>query len=183
MSDKEIINLLREGKNHQALQKLYEGFPPIRHFILQFGGSEEDVKDVFQEALIIFYQKAQNLDFVLTAKINTYLFSVSKYVWKDKLKAKNKWKYSDLDFASDEPIDFEQEGVDEIKMLDSVLIKLGDKCQAILQAYYILKLSMQEIASQFGYRNTESAKNQKYKCLEKAKQYAKIELLSQSKLA
>jgi hypothetical protein len=34
-----------------------------------------------------------------------------------------------------------------------------------LEAFYIQKKSMNEIAGDFGYTNPENAKNQKYKCL------------------
>jgi hypothetical protein len=46
---------------------------------------------------------------------------------------------------------------------------LGEPCKSLLEAFYIQKRSMQEIATGFGYTNAENAKNQKYKCLMRLK--------------
>ena len=47
--------------------------------------------------------------------------------------------------------------------------KIGEPCKSILEAYYIQKLPMQQIASDFGYTNADNAKTQKYKCLVRLK--------------
>jgi hypothetical protein len=39
----------------------------------------------------------------------------------------------------------------------------------LLEAYYIHKKQMQEIANQFNYTNADNAKTQKYKCLVRLK--------------
>ena len=91
MDDKKLLKLLRDGEHHKALDHLYDGYEPIRRFILKNGGTEDDTIDVFQEALIIFYQKAVQPEFKLTSKISTYVYSTCKYLWKDKLKSKNKF--------------------------------------------------------------------------------------------
>ena len=46
---------------------------------------------------------------------------------------------------------------------------LGEPCKSLLEAFYLKKKSMQEIAGSFGYTNSENAKNQKYKCLMRLK--------------
>ena len=49
--------------------------------------------------------------------------------------------------------------------MEGALKKLGEPCKSILEAYYIQKKSMPEIAESFGYTNADNAKTQKYKCL------------------
>jgi hypothetical protein len=46
---------------------------------------------------------------------------------------------------------------------------LGEPCKSLLEAYYLQKKSMLEIAGDFGYTNADNAKNQKYKCLMRLK--------------
>jgi hypothetical protein len=53
----------------------------------------------------------------------------------------------------------------QIEMMHEALLKIGEPCKSLLEAYYFNKQQMQEIAFQFGYTNADNAKNQKYKCL------------------
>jgi hypothetical protein len=46
---------------------------------------------------------------------------------------------------------------------------LGEPCKSLLEAFYIEKKSMDQIALTFGYTNADNAKNQKYKCLMRLK--------------
>jgi DNA-directed RNA polymerase specialized sigma24 family protein len=53
----------------------------------------------------------------------------------------------------------------EFNMMEKAMNSLGEPCKSLLQAFYINKQNMQEIAATFGYTNADNAKNQKYKCL------------------
>jgi hypothetical protein len=50
-------------------------------------------------------------------------------------------------------------------MMEKAILGLGEPCKTLLEAFYVQKKNMQEIASAFGYTNAENAKTQKYKCL------------------
>ena len=54
-------------------------------------------------------------------------------------------------------------------MMEKAIGNLGEPCKSLLEAYYLRKMNMQEIAFSFGYTNAENAKNQKYKCLMRLK--------------
>ena len=53
----------------------------------------------------------------------------------------------------------------EFQMMEKALTGLGEPCKSLLEAFYIQKRNMSDIAGSFGYTNPENAKNQKYKCL------------------
>ena len=57
----------------------------------------------------------------------------------------------------------------EFQAMDKAIGSLGEPCKSLLEAYYLEKKTMQEIALSFGYTNAENAKNQKYKCLVRLK--------------
>ncbi len=57
----------------------------------------------------------------------------------------------------------------EFEMMDKAIDSLGEPCKSLLEAYYLQKKNMQEIAVSFGYTNADNAKNQKYKCLMRLK--------------
>ena len=173
MDDKKIIELLKLGKQHKAFLKLYKGYPQVEKLILSKGGTKEDAKDVFQEALIIFYEKVSTSNFQLTAAISTYLYSVSRFVWKDKsIKRKGKQMLDvSFEFTSEEEQEFQEaiEKEEKFKELEQVLTQIGDKCLKLLKLFYYDGLKMKDIAAKVGLKSEKIAKNQKYKCLERAK--------------
>ena len=57
----------------------------------------------------------------------------------------------------------------EFSMMDKAMGSLGEPCKSLLEAFYMQKKNMQEIAGSFGYTNAENAKTQKYKCLMRLK--------------
>lgn len=173
MDDNKIIELLKVGKQDKAFLTLYKNYPQVEKLILSKGGSKEDAKDVFQEALIIFYEKVRTTDFKLTAAIGTYLYSVSRFLWKDEFIKRKGQQKVDLffEFTSEEETELQKaiEREAKFKQIESVLTQLGDKCLRLLKLFYYEGLSMKIIASKVGLKSEKIAKNQKYKCLERAK--------------
>jgi RNA polymerase sigma factor (sigma-70 family) len=172
MNNGDILEQLRSGQPGKTLGELYKAYPSIRHFIKTHGGTDDDARDVFQECLIVLFRNAQKNDFVLTASVNTYLFSVGKYLWKDLLKKKNREvRFTITDIPAEEIKSVQEEEM-QLRWLDRILASLGEKCSEILQLFYYKKMSMEEIAAKLGYRNVDTAKTQKYKCLERARAMA-----------
>lgn len=179
----QLIQQLRSGQSRTALAQLYECFPMIRQLINQHGGNDSDAQDIFQEALLVLYRNAQKTDFKLTCAPSTYLYSVARYLWKDVRKKRQREVGLDepqhlpcVDIHSD--MECHQEQQQQQHALASVLQQLGDKCKTLLKAYYYQKMTMKEIAQAFDYRNVDSAKTQKYKCIERAKKIANSKLVS-----
>jgi RNA polymerase sigma factor (sigma-70 family) len=145
-------------------------------------GSEDKAQDVFQEAMIIFYQKAMKEEFELTAKIKTFIFAISRNLWLKKLRD-NK-KITDIEnyenIASTD--DNERELSEQQETIKNTLVKylneLGDPCKKLLVLYYYDRKKMEEISDIMGYSNSNSAKNQKYKCLQRLKKSVPLNLLT-----
>jgi len=145
----------------------------IQALIINNNGSAEDAKDIFQEALMVLYERVRSGSFELSCQIKTYLYSVSKRLWLKKLGLNRRFKTQEKIEESTYPIENDleigQKRDAEFEMMEKALSQLGEPCQSLLEAYYLQKLTMQEIASSYGYTNTDSAKNQKYKCLVRLK--------------
>ncbi|MHB1921628.1 MAG: RNA polymerase sigma factor [Chitinophagaceae bacterium] len=153
----------------ETLESLYRLFYPMIHrMVVNNSGQEEDAKDIFQEGLIILYEKAKPGGLVLQCKLKTFLYSICKNLWLKRLQQLNR-KIS-LSNGVEEMV-VEQELVDhqvreeEFFRMSAALIKLGEPCKSLLEDYYLNQKTMQEIVEKFGYTNTDNAKNQKYKCL------------------
>ena len=148
------------------------------HWIRNGGGDEEDAADVFQEAMVVLYEKAQREDFRLTCKIGTYLFAICKHLWYKKLERRKRQPGAmpydagndeGADWAYEEDTAAHRERELHYQHLDAALEQLGEPCRSLLKAFYHDDKSMQEIAGDFGYTNPDNAKTQKYKCLTRLK--------------
>jgi RNA polymerase sigma factor (sigma-70 family) len=69
----------------------------------------------------------------------------------------------------EEDIEEHERRDEEFELMEKAISNLGEPCKSLIEAFYIQKRNMQDIASQFGYTNADNAKNQKYKCLMRLK--------------
>ena len=172
-TDREVVlGILNNSED--TLNKLYKAyFGMILQFILNNNGNEDDAKDVYQEAIIVLYNKIKAGDFELSSKLKTFIYSVCRRIWLKKLsqnskKAGNINDYEDVLAVDEEVEEHEEKDLQFVKM-QSALEKLGEPCKTIIQDFYMHNLSMQDICEKFGYTNTDNAKTQKYKCLQRLK--------------
>ncbi len=166
-----LQGLARNDK--KAVETIYkENFNLIQALIINNNGNSEDAKDVFQEAMIVLYEKVQTSSFELNCQIKTFIYSVSRRIWLKKLLHQNRVSLSDGNeqlISVDTEIEEHDKRNDEFLMMEKAMSGLGEPCKSLLEAFYMQKRSMQEIAFHFGYTNAENAKNQKYKCLMRLK--------------
>ena len=145
----------------------------ILQFILNNSGDEDDAKDVYQEAIMVLYKKIKSGDFELSSKLKTYIYSVCRRIWLKKLakeshKAVNIADFEDIESVETD-LDKHEEKDKQFDKMQDALGLLGEPCKTIIQDFYINNLSMQDISEKFGYTNTDNAKTQKYKCLQRLK--------------
>lgn len=160
MNDAEILVGLRKG-DESVLQKLYkQHYRMMVKMILKNNGTEEEAKDIYQEALIVLWQKVHDQNFVLTSKISTYLYSVCLNLWRKELERKKRHSHEEKDSPVEPVIDRQE----RIRIIHQCLEQLGDTCRSILMYYYFDKMSMVEIAEKMGFANSDTAKTKKYKC-------------------
>lgn len=151
----------------QILDIIYQNFAfRIQQHILKKGGTVEDAKDVFQDALMVIYHKTKKEDFELTSQFYTYLFGVCHFVWdrKSKKKANHTVTIPDNNrYKSDSNIEQDIIYRERHKIFQDNFSKLGAFCQQILTLFYHQK-NMQEIAEQLDLKNEHTARNRKYRC-------------------
>jgi RNA polymerase sigma factor (sigma-70 family) len=167
-----LAGLARNEK--QAIETLYkEHFGMVQAFILNNNGSSDDARDIFQEAMIVLYEKAISGSFELTAQIKTYLYSVSRRLWLKRLQQMQRFGAPVENLAETIQVEDELEAHEKrneaYMTMEKALSHIGEPCKSLLEAYYLQKKNMQEISTQFGYTNADNAKNQKYKCLTRLK--------------
>jgi RNA polymerase sigma factor (sigma-70 family) len=175
MSDQTTIAFIRADKTDKTLDSLYSFFPAVRKMILRNGGTPQDAEDIFQEALIVFCRRIKDPNFLLTSKPSTYLFSVCRFLWKDELKKRRRIVNGEPESlagpaeAADAGIGEAVEKENGARLAEQALTQLGERCRELLLLFYNRRLKLKEIAGMMGYTSENTAKNQKYKCLEGAK--------------
>jgi len=157
-----------------AIETIYrENYAAIQAFIVKNNGYPDDARDIFQEAMIILFEKAKSSSFILSCQIKTYLYSVCRRLWLKKLQKQNRYNPSiemiQETVPVEEEIEWHEKRNDDFNQMENALLKIGEPCKSLLEAFYIQKKTMPEIASTFGYTNADNAKTQKYKCLVRLK--------------
>lgn len=174
MEDNEIIEALKAGTRSKALSRLYKYFPKVERLILSRGGNKDDAWDMYQEGLIILCNKLLLPDFRLSCSMNTFLYSICGYLWNNELKKRTGRQLSPApaEAIANDDIDYEEllREEEKINKAEKALKQLGERCLELLNMFYGQKKSMIEIAAALGFSSENVAKNQKYKCLERARQ-------------
>jgi len=186
MNDEEILQQIRSGKNDNALGSLYRHLPAISRMIRDNGGTRQQAEDIFQESLIIFCRKAQDKTFTLSAGIYPYLYSVCRFLLKDELRKQQRSNSGACVAEPEDTVDYaviatiEEEA--RYRLAEKIVTELGDRCRELLLLFYNGNMRLKEIAERMGYSSEQTAKNQKYKCLEGARAKYRQEQLSLNSL-
>lgn len=156
------------------IRNLYlDYFPNIAAYISRSGGNLDEAKDIFQEALIIYYEKCLGGKELTNEK--AYLLGIAKHLWYNRLKELA--RHSELDGIKPEPSAEEELSFSAQKVLN-LLKDTGQKCMDMLEAFYYQKISLKALAPKLGLAGERSAAVQKYKCLEKVRDIVKSKGLS-----
>ncbi|MCX8473713.1 MAG: sigma-70 family RNA polymerase sigma factor [Sediminibacterium sp.] len=172
-SDEDIMQALAVNDS-EIIGVLYEKYyKMIFAHLHQLGCGSEDIKDIFQETVMVIYDKAQSGTFNLTSKLSTYLTAVSRF--KFYKKNRNEKINSYTEFNDNELVDIPKDleyHEEQEKLYQNIfrgLELLGKPCSTLLEAFYIHNFNLQQVADLLNYKNNDSTKTQKYKCLEKLK--------------
>jgi len=166
-------NILRgiKERDTKVLTFIYDSyFQQIRAFILNNHGTIEDAQDIYQDAVLVIYQKLANDNLNLTCSFNTYLYSVCRLLWLKNLEKKrlNNLYTEDLEsfVIMGEDMYAEYEMVERFKLYQDHFKKLSFGCQKVLELF-LARISLKEIARILGFKNEQYAKKRKFQCKEK----------------
>jgi RNA polymerase sigma factor (sigma-70 family) len=172
-SDKEILAAIRDGDDNKVIPLLYkEILPNVNKYICNNSGSKDEAKDIFQEALILFYRQVIEGVFNESKyKVHGYIYTLSRNLWINECKKKNRMiridEHSDFEIIQEENILdllMADERESEIKQVFSLI---GDKCLEILSYSFFHKFSMRDIAEKMNFTSENAAKTAHYRCKHK----------------
>jgi len=175
LEDEKLLLKGLAANDKQAIETIYrDNYNTIQAFILNNNGSVDDARDIFQEAMIVLYEKARSEQFELSSQLKTYIYSVCRRLWLKRLNQMQRYNTGTMDnlvetVAVEEEMERHEKKNADFILMEAAMSKIGEPCKSLLDAYYIQKKHMQEIAADFGYTNADNAKTQKYKCLMRLK--------------
>jgi len=190
MENELLIQFLRQSTHRKkGLEYLYQSFEKISKGLQKLGAEQDQTKDIFQEAILVFYHQAQKIDFELSCQPSTYLFGICQNIFRNKKRKEDKQntlsntdfliEFSDKNFENQEEQNQENDiykSEEAVSILRQLLTQLGEPCKKLLTGYYVDQFSMKELAKKLGYNSDATAKAQKYKCLQRAKKLAQNQL-------
>jgi DNA-directed RNA polymerase specialized sigma24 family protein len=147
-----------------------ESFPDFVRLVRRMGGTLEQAKDCFHDALLIYLEREKSGRLHLHSSPKAYLLGTARICWLRTLKSHSTIPLQEGDEPVDQPDSNEEE---REKTLLKSLQKSGRKCLELLKAFYYDHYSMKDIAEKFGFNGKRSATVQKYKCLEKVREEIK----------
>lgn len=175
MNEKEIFDRIQKG-DEKALEFLYKKYyRMMTKMVISNSGTEEEARDIYQEALIVFWQKATSGNLVMTSKISTYIYSICQNLWRKELDRKKRLSNEEKDSA----VSIDTETPEKERIIAQCIEQLGETCKKVLMYYYFDEISMQDIAEKLGFANTDTAKTKKYKCKKKLDELVKAQYSEQ----
>ena len=171
-TDLEIIQGIKD-KDPKVLKFLYdEYYPLVQMNLLEHSAEKAEVKDVFQEAIILIYRKVKNDTLQLNSSFRNYFLSVTWYIWIKELRTKNShsriienYNYLHETYTEHNVTEKEYQLHMQYKLYQEYFKKLTKKCRKILK-WYLKNVPLKEIAKKAGLKDEKSVKKRKYACKE-----------------
>lgn len=167
-SDEEII-LGIKNKDEYIIKYIYNSLlPVVKSYVTKNSGDEFNAEDLFQEALIIIFDKARKDVINLTCNFNTYFVAICKKLWLNELRKKSYRFVSHLNdielYLCDDSYNSTLHESEFRRLFFKHFNRMSIKSQQILVLHF-KKTPPARIAIILGYKNKEYAISRKYKCL------------------
>ncbi len=139
----------------------------VRRYVISNSGSDEDARDLFQDVLMVLFQKARNEDFVLSCSLGTFVYSVSRRLWLKELNRRRKIMQESLknedfiDLESD--IEMISDRNERMVFYRACFEKLSEACRKVL-SLSAEGYSITEITLAMGYTSEQYTRNRRYRC-------------------
>ena len=78
MTEKDILSGLASADNKVFAYLYQEYFGMVKYFVTKNSGDEKEAKDLFQEVVIVLFEKARDQNLSLTVKLKTFIYSIAR---------------------------------------------------------------------------------------------------------
>lgn len=173
-TDQDLLDGIKQREN-KSLEYIYQQcYPMIQDLVIKYSGSHEDAQDIFQDAMIIIYNKVKKDELVLFCTFKTYLYSICKRLCMKNLEQKRKASCIAMDLPKpveapvEYTVDLYEEDVEKYSLFQQHLLCLKEDARKLLKLY-MENYSFKEISTIMGYKSESYAKTRKYAFKEELK--------------
>ena len=167
LSDEQLLLKGIAMGDEKVIRHIYTQYhKSIVHFVETHHGTLEDAKDIFQEGMVLLFQKSKDPNFELKSSFFTYFYAVCRNIWFNRMRKKSFGEVTlteemKLMYTNEEASAIEQNEQD--RLYRKHFKRLGKDCQRLLSLFFD-KISMVEIAKQMGFSSESYAKKRKFQC-------------------
>lgn len=172
-TDADLISSLREDAD--GLDLIYKRHKSYCiNFMKSMYKDHEELKDIYHDAVMVFYEKVNTPGFELTCSIQTYLNTVCRNQILKRVNHSNRYEINGSDENGDilESITDTLEELDDvnnerIKVMKKVFEQMKEtstKCYEIMVRFWYKQHSMEKIATDLGYANARTVINLNGRC-------------------
>ena len=159
-----------KSNSESAFGLLYEKyFPKVKRYILNNRGRIEDAEDIFQDSVLILYEKLFAENFNTYTCLGNYISGIAKNLWLKKLNNRSFHIEIHENFFKENEEEINQAIEDEVNYwvkLEDYLKKISEHCQSLINDIFYKSKNISEIQSKYNYTTKHNAQNQKHKCIE-----------------
>lgn len=179
-NDLVLIGKLKGGDD-ESLEEVYLSnrdycVAYLRNFT---GRYSEDFLDIYTDSIIVLFENVKKGSFYLSCSIKTYLCSVCKNIVRQRERKGSKIEETLLnEYEIDQDITHTLEEYDvlrddnlkKIEKAMAILHRSGGPCYELLNRYYYMEQTFDQIAMEMNYKNGDAVKNQKSRCQKRIKE-------------
>ncbi|MCF8227802.1 MAG: sigma-70 family RNA polymerase sigma factor [Bacteroidales bacterium] len=177
-SNKEIIDGIRR-KDRKMIEYLYDNYyPALRRMVLHNSGRDDDAWDIFQDTILIIFEKIRNDELQLKCAFSTYLYAIWKNKWLKTLERrrfeyhKNRSYDFQLVEENQESIEVNTDKEEQYLLVREYVEKLDERCRKIMKLH-LKDYSNQEICDLLNISQYDLVRKKKHRCKEKLLQWIK----------
>lgn len=174
----QLIENLRRGETDVLDEVYLENRDAFLNWITKsFSLNTDEAADLYQDSVIAFFENVRKGKLTtLTVNLQTYLFSIGKNLaLKNHRNKAQLHKHEDSIRAESVEVEDPFAGGDNerTKAVKLAFKEMDEPCHSILKRYYYFRQSMAEIAETMDYKNADTVKSQKTRCMKQLKQMVK----------
>lgn len=172
--DSKYLEALKNNDSRLLAELYRDHSAAIVNWVRRNNGTEDDARDLFQEALLALHYSAHRPDFRLTCPIGGLIFTICRNRWINQLRRKRKesevriMEAERYEPESANESEYERIEADELdrKRLNAAFAQLSDTCQKLLR---LLALGRKptEAAEALGMTNANTVYRRKNACAER----------------
>lgn len=165
-NDLEIVDGIKT-RDRSVLSFVYDSyFPMILDFTRKNSGNQDDARDLFQEGLLVIYEKVINEGLELRSSFRTYLYAVCRNKWLMILRRKRTGPQMIVDTeqvaerVQEVPADIQKQ--EQFELYRKHFNLLAEDCQKVLRLFF-KGHALREIGTIMGF-SEKYAKKRKFTC-------------------